>query len=76
MNYFKSFRILKYYNKNAYKLYLLLVISIYFMFYVLLLKIYKGKRDRDTNTPKYKIKTFKINKVKGKINYKIRYRKP
>ena len=52
------------------------ITRIYNIFYVLLLEKFKEKVRKDTNILKYKNKTNNKNKVKSKIYYKIRYRKP
>ena len=46
------------------------------IFFILLLEVYKGKYQRDTNVPKYEFESNNKEKVKSLIYNRIRYKKP
>ena len=69
--YIKLFKILKQYNKIAYKLRLLVIIRKYNIIYILLLENNRGKYERDTNVLEYKFKTNYKDRVKSIVYYKI-----
>ena len=72
--YNKLFNLLKQYKGKACRLFSKIIIRIQIKFYDLLLKIYKGKLDREIKLLKYKVKTNRKAFNKSRTYYMIRYR--